>query len=237
MSLFRTKETKVMIIIFGLFIQQLTNPGSNGLISLILLQESVQAFVYSDLGAQAKTRWPIVGRGASPEETQKAFRGIADDTSVQSGVSTNSSNMRKAIRDTNVVVNTALNRDVILFPSNMLLLEKPIPGYSNILLHPDNKTTFGVNKKVNYVGVQQVDTPKKQHQDSAPTAHLNTLSGTHKTPGKVVPTVSKYTKPHVRCQPAYHTRITKQRSPEVTPSMVAAGTAIAVGALTKLVMM
>ena len=26
MSLFRTKETKVMIIIFGLFIQQLTNP-------------------------------------------------------------------------------------------------------------------------------------------------------------------------------------------------------------------
>ena len=29
MSLFRTKETKVMIIIFGLFIQQLTNPGIN----------------------------------------------------------------------------------------------------------------------------------------------------------------------------------------------------------------
>ena len=29
MSLFRTKETKVMIIIFGLFIQQLTNPGMN----------------------------------------------------------------------------------------------------------------------------------------------------------------------------------------------------------------
>ena len=27
MSLFRTKETKVMIIIFGLFIQQVTNPG------------------------------------------------------------------------------------------------------------------------------------------------------------------------------------------------------------------
>ena len=31
MSLFRTKETKVMIIIFGLFIQQLTNPaGGSG---------------------------------------------------------------------------------------------------------------------------------------------------------------------------------------------------------------
>ena len=29
MSLFRTKETKVMIIIFGLFIQQLTNPDSD----------------------------------------------------------------------------------------------------------------------------------------------------------------------------------------------------------------
>jgi hypothetical protein len=28
MSLFRTKKTKVMLIIFGLFIQQPTNPGS-----------------------------------------------------------------------------------------------------------------------------------------------------------------------------------------------------------------
>jgi hypothetical protein len=36
MSLFRTKETKVMIIIFGLFIQQLTNPGLSSYVKIEL---------------------------------------------------------------------------------------------------------------------------------------------------------------------------------------------------------
>ena len=32
MSLFRTKKTKVMLIIFGLFIQQSTNPGTSSVV-------------------------------------------------------------------------------------------------------------------------------------------------------------------------------------------------------------
>ena len=44
MSLFRTKETKVMIIIFGLFIQQLTNPEMNSVNAII---DSTNAIIES----------------------------------------------------------------------------------------------------------------------------------------------------------------------------------------------
>ena len=36
----------------------------------ILVQSAIESYVYSVLGAQAQTRWPIVGQGAKSLQTQ-----------------------------------------------------------------------------------------------------------------------------------------------------------------------
>ena len=57
---------------YKLFIAQETN----GLTALgqLLFQQSMESYVYSILGAQASTRWPIVGQGAKSLQTQVVFR-------------------------------------------------------------------------------------------------------------------------------------------------------------------
>jgi hypothetical protein len=151
-----------------------------------LLMDSVESYVYSVLGAQAKTRWSIVSSELGKSlQTQQAFRRIVNDTVVQTNVNVTISNMRTAIRDTNVILNMAINPNIILIPSRLIILETPIPGYKNILSSPIKTTTFGINTKLNYVGVKQLDHPKKQLQDSSPVQHLDTLKGNTVVPKKV----------------------------------------------------
>ena len=70
-----------------------------------LFQESLESFNYSVLGAEARTRWSIVGKGAKSSQTQDVFRKIVEDTIVQSSSTVLISNMRKSIQATNVVLN------------------------------------------------------------------------------------------------------------------------------------
>jgi hypothetical protein len=162
---------------------------SNGITSAgtKLLMESVESYVYSVLGAQAKTMWSIVSEQlGKSQQTQDAFRHIVNDTIVQTNFNTTITDMRRAIRDTNVVLNMAINPNIILIPSKLIILEKPIPGYNNILSSPTKATTFGWNTKLNYVGVKQVSPPKKQLESGSPTNHLDTLGdSTRKVPTHV----------------------------------------------------
>ena len=59
--------------------------------------------------------------------------------------------MRKAIQDTNVVLNMAITPGIILIPSNMIILKNKVEGYNNVLTIATNAMKFGVNTKVNYV--------------------------------------------------------------------------------------
>jgi hypothetical protein len=168
-----------------------------------LLMDSVESYVYSMLGAQAKTRWSIVSSQLGKSlQTQQAFRRIVNDTVVKTNVNVTISDMRTAIRDTNVILNMAINPNIILIPSRLIILETPIPGYNNILSSPTKTTTFGINTKLNYVGVKQPDPPKKQLQDNSPVQHLDTLKGNivvpKKTPKKVHKTLPAGGAPIVR---------------------------------------
>ena len=49
----------------------------------VLLQSAIESYVYSVLGAQAQTRWPIVGQGAKSLQTQQIFHRLVKDTIVQ----------------------------------------------------------------------------------------------------------------------------------------------------------
>ena len=160
---------------------------SNGFTKLgvELLQESIESFVYAMLGSQANTRWSIEGDSPKALQTQRNFRTIVNDTILQSGSVVAISNMRKAVRDTNVILNTAISPGLILIPSNFVILKSPIPGYNNLLQTAKGNVKFGFNPKVNYVGIKQDNPPKKQHQDSTPVHHLDTLKGNTVVPKKV----------------------------------------------------
>ena len=96
-------------------------------------------------------RWPIVGQGAKSLQTQQIFHRLVKDTMLQDNPSKAISDMRKAIQDTNVVLNMAITPGIILIPSNMIILKSKVVGYNNVLTLATNAMKFGVNTNVNYI--------------------------------------------------------------------------------------
>ena len=134
---------------------------SNGLTKTgqILVQSAIESYVYCVLGAQAQTRWPIVGQGAKSLQTQQIFHRLVQDTVAQDNQSKAISDMRKAIQDTNVVLNMAITPGIILIPSNMIILKDKVEEYNNVLTIATNAMKFGVNTKVNYVSPKVTEKP------------------------------------------------------------------------------
>ena len=177
---------------------------TNGLtkIGQKLFQQSIESCVYSILGAQAKTRWSIVGEGAKSLQTQDVFHKIVKESLVESDVTITISNMRTAIETTNVVLNMAISPGMILVPSDLIIQKKKIPGYNNILKLATDKMKFGKNADVNYKvsdpapasqsSTQGGDTPKTTNSESKSSAQGgNTGSESPKTtstPNVVRPT-------------------------------------------------
>ncbi len=106
--------------------------------------------MYAVVGAQAKTRWSIVGEGAKSLQTQEVFRKIVKETIAQSDTTITISNMRAAIVSTNAILNMAISPTMILVPSNLIIQKEKIPGYNNILTSATDKMKFGKNTEVNY---------------------------------------------------------------------------------------
>ena len=131
-----------------------------------LFQESLESFNYSVLGAEARTRWSIVGKGAKSSQTQDVFRKIVKDTIVQNDTTVLISNMRTSIQATNVVLNLAVVPNVILMPSNFVILDKKIEGYNNILTTATEEMSFGINKNVNYSEPSKSDDLIVGHNDA-----------------------------------------------------------------------
>ena len=116
----------------------------------LLLQKAIESFVYSVLGSQVKTRWVIVGAGAKSYQTQVIFHQIVAETIVQSNDATLISNMRNAIKGSNVVLNMAIIPGIILIPSKLLILDASIQGYNNVLTIAKKSMQFGKNEQVNF---------------------------------------------------------------------------------------
>ena len=151
----------------------------------ILVQSAIESYVYYVLGAQAQTRWPIIGQGAKSLQTQQIFHRLVRDTTAQDNPSKAISDMQKAIQDTNVVLNMAITPGIILIPSNMIILKNKVEGYNNVLTIATNAMKFGVNTKVNYVA------PKVTKKPPTPTPPTPTI-----TTKPIPPMSSKVTKSH-----------------------------------------
>ena len=83
---------------------------SNGLFinGTELLNQSIEAYIYSVLGAQARIKQSILGTRASALETQEVFRQIVEDSIINYNTSIWINNMNQAVTDTNVVLNIAV---------------------------------------------------------------------------------------------------------------------------------
>ena len=96
-----------------------------------LLNQSIEAYIYSVLGAQARTKQSIYGYRASALETQKVFTQIVEDSIINYNTSTWINNVNQAVSATNVVLNMAISPTLWLIPNNLIILDKPIVGYNN----------------------------------------------------------------------------------------------------------
>ena len=103
----------------------ITNTG------LILLNQSIEAFICAILGSQSKTGQSIVGDRASALETQIVFRKLVEDAIVNYDVTTWIQNMNLAISDANVKLDIAISPSLWLLPSNMVIQK---PQFQDIII-------------------------------------------------------------------------------------------------------
>ena len=115
-----------------------------------LLNQSIESYLYSILGSQARTRQSIVSNRTSALETQKVFRKIVEDSVVNYDTTTWINNMNEAITATNVILNTAISPTLSLIPSSLIILKNPVEGYNNKLKVSTEDMKFGINKGLNY---------------------------------------------------------------------------------------
>ena len=124
--------------------------------------------MYSVLGSQAATRWPIAGEGAKSSQTQVEFLKIVRDTIREDDQTVTIGNMRKAIADTHVILNTAITPGMILVPGDLIILSEKIPGFNNILTVADSTMKFGLNEKVN----KKLDPTQREPRNRAPSSEI-----------------------------------------------------------------
>ena len=129
-----------------------------------LLNHSIEAYIYSILGAQARTRQSIVSGTASALETQKVFRKIVEDSIINYETTTWINNMNKAVSDTNVLLDTAISPTLWLIPSSLIILKNPVEGYNNKLKVSTPDMVFGINKGLNYKAEKEKNTLNRNEE-------------------------------------------------------------------------
>ena len=78
---------------------------------------------------------------------------------------------------------------VVLIPSKMLILQKPIPGYNNVLTIATKGMSFGVNKDLNYNPASLVETFTKNDEKKVTPANLMKNNMSESDEGQVTPTI------------------------------------------------
>ena len=115
---------------------------SNGFtkIGLQYLNKSLESFVYSILGSQAKTKQSIFSNRASALETQKEFRKIVSDSIVNYEYSNHCNKCHSKYSYISIT---------------LVILKNPIEGYNNKLKVSDENMVFGINKTLNCYGEEK----------------------------------------------------------------------------------
>ena len=123
--------------------QVITYPG------LASINQSIEAYCYCILGAQARTRSTIQGISGGAIETQREFLDRIEDSIVLKNISNSIQRYQEAIADTKTRLDFAVAQGVWLMPSRMVINTESIVGYNNMLVVSDANMKLGVNNNVN----------------------------------------------------------------------------------------
>ena len=113
------------------------------------INQSIMAFGYYILGAQANTRSSILGNLGTARNTQTDFLVLIEDSIKTLNVSNGPVKYQDAIQATKVRLNLAIARGVLLLPARMIINTESIVGYNNNLRRATDDMKLGVNNQVN----------------------------------------------------------------------------------------
>ena len=116
---------------------------------LARINQSIEAYCYCILGAQARTRSTIQGISGGAIETQREFLDRIEDSIVLKNISNSIQRYQEAIADTKTRLDFAVAQGVWLMPSRMVINTESIVGYNNMLVILDANMKLGVNNNVN----------------------------------------------------------------------------------------
>jgi len=116
---------------------------------LARINESIEAFVYCILGAQANAHSSIVGDGGSAKEVQTEFLALMEDATTQTDIAKSVQRYQKAVDQTKVRLNLAVAPMAWLMPSDMIINTTSVVGYNNKLKQAVSGTKLGVNNELN----------------------------------------------------------------------------------------
>ena len=101
---------------------------------LARINQSIEAYCYCILGAQARTRSTIHGLSGGAIETQREFLDRVEDSIVLKNISNSIQRYQEAIADTKTRLDFAVAQGVWLMPSRMVINTKSIVGYNSTLV-------------------------------------------------------------------------------------------------------
>ena len=142
--------------------------SSKGLtpIGLGRINQSIQAYGYSILGAQANARKAIIGASGGAQNAQQDFLMLVKDAIKILDVSNGPSKYQTYIEKTRVRLNLVVARGTLLLPARMIINTESVVGYNNNLKQSTDDMKLGVNNQVNQgtkkIGVKLMDGGKSK---------------------------------------------------------------------------
>ena len=126
-------------------------PISHGLTSagLSRINQSIEAFCYSILGAQVNVRSSIASSQGSSIETQREFLGLVEDAIRNPDISKSVQRFQLAIESAKVRLDLAISPGTWLLPSKMVVNIESVVGYNNKLKKATSFMKIGVNSDLN----------------------------------------------------------------------------------------
>ena len=134
---------------------------SHGLTSagLSRINQTIEVFVFTILGAQVNARSGITGNSGSAVEVRQEFLALLEDSIRKPNISASIQRFQLAVQKVRVKLDLAISSGTWLLPARMVINTASKIGYNNDLLRASPQMRLGVNDNVN-VGIKQTGIPK-----------------------------------------------------------------------------
>ena len=134
---------------------------SHGLTSagLSRINQSVEVFVFTILGAQVNVRSGTTGNSGSAVEVRREFLALLEDSIRKPNISASIERFQLAIQESRVKLDLAISPGTWLPPASMVINTASKIGYNNDLRQASPQMRLGVNDNVN-VNIKQTGIPK-----------------------------------------------------------------------------